>query len=339
MDLDGTITQDFDDREYYEKLVDPEILEAMTGAQQLDYEIEIFTARGMRSHDEDLKAIEDTHRENLQQWLSDKSVPYKRLEFGKLYCGKNGFYVDDKALYNEDFVSKFTGTFSKLEIDIICPFYNEGTNVCKTHQINTRAERIFKVKNYIYVNNGSTDATQSVLQTLAAKNDKIVLIHLTANNGYGSGLKSGLKKCTASHAVITHGDGQFDIYDTYRNLSSQANQFDVANVIPRRVGRSKIERAQTHLVRLILSIALFKRLPDFNGQPKLLELKTLGEISTLPDDFTIDLEMCLRVKQPYSEVYAYVSDRNSGKSKWNSGWNARAHLFSKYIKHALMRLF
>ena len=62
------------------------------------------------------------------------------------------------------------------------------------------------------INDGSTDRTGEVLDSLAAQYAKIRLIHHPCNKGYGAAVKTGLLKCkesACSYAVCLHADGQY----------------------------------------------------------------------------------------------------------------------------------
>jgi len=78
-----------------------EVIRAMRKAKELGYEIVLFTARRMATHDGDInKVIEDVANLTVQ-WLKDHNVPYDRLEFGKPNAV---YYIDDKALRPAEFV-------------------------------------------------------------------------------------------------------------------------------------------------------------------------------------------------------------------------------------------
>jgi len=67
------------------------------------HKIILFTARGMRTFNNDVKKIEDFHRETLVKWLNDHEVPYDELQFGKPW-GPHVIYVDDRAVTINQFV-------------------------------------------------------------------------------------------------------------------------------------------------------------------------------------------------------------------------------------------
>ena len=341
IDLDGTITDDFDPKEYYSRDVDLVMVETINKLHKSGTPIEILTARGMKSHNENIGEIEKTHKNQLNTWLSKKEILYDRVTFGKPFCGDHGFYVDDKAMYIEDFLGKNNGFFKNIEFTIICPFYNEEKNIKKTHLINMRAMRTLRVKKFIYVNNGSSDNTLVELENISKKDELVEVINCEVNQGYGGALKLALNAAETEHCIITHGDAQFDIYGTYRQLS---NNIDIspqrASVIPYRFNRPKLDSFLTLINRLVLSVFILKWLPDFNGQPKIVQKSLIGPIKTLPDNFSIDFEIVVRsMSSKYQTIPSFQSARISGKSSWNKGWLSKFKLFSGYISHVVQRTF
>lgn len=67
------------------------------------HKIILFTARGMRTFNNDVEKIKEFHKDNLINWLTENMVPYHELRFGKPW-GPNVFYVDDRNLSINEFV-------------------------------------------------------------------------------------------------------------------------------------------------------------------------------------------------------------------------------------------
>jgi dolichol-phosphate mannosyltransferase len=79
------------------------------------------------------------------------------------------------------------------KVSIVIPAYNESSNI---PIIAERIDSVFKTLNYsyeiIFVNDGSNDQTQTVLQELNANNPFVNFIELSRNFGHQSALKAGL---------------------------------------------------------------------------------------------------------------------------------------------------
>lgn len=95
------------------------------------------------------------------------------------------------------------------EFSFVLPAFNEGTN------LRPMAERLRAVGEQlgtfeiVWVNDGSSDETESVLEALAAEDPRIRPIHFARNFGHMAALTAGLECATATGAIICmDSDGQ-----------------------------------------------------------------------------------------------------------------------------------
>lgn len=77
------------------------------------HEIILFTARGMRTFNGDVKKIKKEHEERLIKWLKENDVPYDSLVFGKPW-GPNPIYVDNRNLSLHSFVTSAPEFFENI---------------------------------------------------------------------------------------------------------------------------------------------------------------------------------------------------------------------------------
>ena len=113
VDLDNTITIDSSSLDYATKKLNAEVALAIKNASKLEIETTIFSSRNMKTFNGDLEKIESVTRPIAENWLQEKQIKYSELILGKPWCGKEGWYVDDKNLNIEEFVFKYTGPFWK----------------------------------------------------------------------------------------------------------------------------------------------------------------------------------------------------------------------------------
>lgn len=104
MDLDGTITHDDPKIPYADKEPNIEIIEKMHQFSDAGWEIIIHTARRMQSFGNDEAKVIANIALITQDWLQRHNVPHDGLRFGKPYA-RNGYYVDDKALSLQEFLT------------------------------------------------------------------------------------------------------------------------------------------------------------------------------------------------------------------------------------------
>lgn len=103
VDLDNTITIE-DESPYSDKIPNLDVIAKLREYKYMGFEIVIFTARNMRTYEGSLGAITKHTVPVILDWLTKHDVPFDELLVGKPWCGKEGFYVDDRAVRPSEFV-------------------------------------------------------------------------------------------------------------------------------------------------------------------------------------------------------------------------------------------
>ena len=335
VDLDNTITIDCSSSDYRTKSANPEAVLAIKNAAELKIETIIYSSRNMRTYKNDLKKIDTITRPIAENWLKEKKINYSELILGKPWCGKEGWYVDDRNLNIEEFIFKYTSPFWKKKIDLVIPFFNEEKNIQKVHLQNKKAERLLNINNYIYVDNGSSDHTRKELNLLSKKDSKIKLVFLDKNLGYGDGIKAGLKNSSAEIIVLNHADLQFDLYNFIYLNEDKLKKENCLNILPKRLNRSFVESASSAFLRTLLSLIFRKKIIDFNGQPKIFLKSELGSIDQLPNNFCIDLAIYMKIYKNFIQMPVIQNIRKVGVSSWSKSFKLRLSIFNQYIMWAL----
>jgi polyisoprenyl-phosphate glycosyltransferase len=98
---------------------------------------------------------------------------------------------------------------SDKTLDIIIPVFNEMEAISEFHTQLMETVNTLSINTRIfYVNDGSTDETQQVLNKLAEKDERISIIQLSRNFGHQAALTAGLEHVTADYVISMDGDGQ-----------------------------------------------------------------------------------------------------------------------------------
>ena len=104
IDLDDTLTV-AGSRDYANVPVRADVVEKLKEYKARGFEIVIMTARNMRTFEGAVGKINVHTLPVILEWLDRHAVPYDEVVVGKPWCGTEGFYVDDKALRPDEFVS------------------------------------------------------------------------------------------------------------------------------------------------------------------------------------------------------------------------------------------
>ena len=327
IDLDSTITLE-SNKNYSDKDANNKIVKAIDSARSSN-KILIFSSRNMKTFKADLEKINTVTKPEAIKWLDKHKVFYDEIEFGKPWVGTDGWYVDDRNLSLDEFIFKFTGPFCDLSFDVIIPFYNEEKNIAKVYENTLKLEKLLNIRSYIFINNGSHDKTKLLLQDINELNNKVQIIDIDKNIGYGNGIKAGLKRANSDYVIINHSDNQFDAYNFI--LTNMQNIKRIDAVIPIRLNRPLLERFFSSILRVIMSIISIKLIKDFNGQPKILKLSSINNISDLPDNFCIDYSLYRNFEDTSIYLPVMQFNRKEGRSSWKGNFFKTVSIFFKYI--------
>jgi len=112
-DLDGTLTLG-SNGDYSSDRPDMDVIKKLRDFKSQGFEIVIYTARQMRTHQNNIGKINAHTLPTIIDWLDKHLVPYDEIFVGKPWCGNEGFYVDDKSIRPSEFKSLTLLEISKL---------------------------------------------------------------------------------------------------------------------------------------------------------------------------------------------------------------------------------
>lgn len=124
-------------------------------------------------------------------------------------------------------------------LSIIIPIYNEAENIIPlTEEIQSYLNKEYEI---MYIDDGSTDATLSIIYNLATADSRIKCISLSRNFGHQNALMAGMQHASGEYIIIMDGDLQHppslissmlnklkegnDLVFTKRNKTSNINLF------------------------------------------------------------------------------------------------------------------
>jgi glycosyltransferase involved in cell wall biosynthesis len=100
------------------------------------------------------------------------------------------------------------------KLSVVLPVHNEIVNlpavITRTLTVLPNLVEQFEL---IIVDDGSTDGTGALLDSVAAEDTRVIAVHHPKNRGYGSALRSGFAAATGDFIMFMDADQQFDIAD------------------------------------------------------------------------------------------------------------------------------
>tara|TARA_A100001011_G_C14163421_1_gene779270 strand:- start:13 stop:765 length:753 start_codon:yes stop_codon:yes gene_type:complete len=216
-------------------------------------------------------------------------------------------------------------TLNSIELSIILPCFNEAENIK-----NIYSEFLENIKKYnvnsqlILVNNGSTDLTWEVINSLYKKNRNIKFINLNKNKGYGGGIYNGLIEAEGEYLSWTHADGQCKLSDIFKLYLKVKDSKKIFGKGHRKNKRTKTEYLVTYFHTFLSKIILDFRMSDINAQPKIFHKTFLKKMKRPPFKYTVidTYAYYLAIKNNYDIIKLDVVffDRKYGTSKWKNNF-------------------
>lgn len=202
-----------------------------------------------------------------------------------------------------------------LKLSIIIPCYNEEQVIIKTYQ-----ETIQYIQQYDYeiilVNDGSTDKTLSLIQTLAKEDKRVKYISFSRNFGKESAMLAGLTYACGDCIIIMDSDLQHPPYLINQMVEYFTRGYD--QVIAKRTRKGDnpqktfLAKIYYKIVNHLTDVEMIDGIGDF----RLLSRKAVDSILSLQEynRFSKGLFSWIGFKQ---HVIQYENqDRSDGKTKW-----------------------
>jgi len=227
----------------------------------------------------------------------------------------------------------------RKKLSIIIPCYNEAKNIpviCDRLNDSIIRRKFFEVE-LVIVNNGSSDESTKIIETLKKKYFFLKTVHIKKNIGYGNGIKQGLNIAKGEFLAYTHADLQTDLDDCFKafEILSKNEKNNEVYVKGKRKGRSFFDNFFTIGMSIFETLLLKEKMWDINAQPNLFHKSFFDKIkSNCPDDFSLDLYFLFSAKKLGYKLLrfeVFFPPRIHGNSKWNTGIISRI----KFIKRTI----
>lgn len=115
VDIDGTLCDiKLTNQSYAELEPRHPIIDKLREYHARGYKILLFTSRNMKTHNNSLGLINKHTAPVLLEWLAKWNIPYDEILFGKPWPRNKGFYIDDRAIRPDEFLSMSEEDIQKL---------------------------------------------------------------------------------------------------------------------------------------------------------------------------------------------------------------------------------
>lgn len=203
---------------------------------------------------------------------------------------------------------------------LIVPAYNEEGAILETIQ----SLRSFLVDagpyELLVVNDGSTDRTREILEQAAQDDPELSVVHHSRNGGYGSALKTGVRRARGEYIVITDADGTYPNQRVPELVEKCREGWDM--VVGARTGDDVtyplIRKIPKTFLKAYASWIARQPIPDINSGLRVFR-RDLAEsyLHFLPGGFSFTTTITLAMLTSYRKVLFVPIDYHPriGKSK------------------------
>ena len=232
---------------------------------------------------------------------------------------------------------------SGILVSLVIPCFNEQENLNSLFSRLTELLEITRNIRIVLVNNGSTDNSEMHLEEFKKRDNtnRVIVLHLKENKGYGYGIMQGLKVCDTTLLSWTHADIQTDPLDINRVIEKWESSIAKPSMVKgTRIKRNYGEAVFSWGMGIFASLALGTRLKEINAQPKLFSREFFNQVKDdAPDDFSLDLYFLVKAKKygKVLEIPVYFSKRMAGEAKGGSGssWKQKIKLIKRTVKYTI----
>lgn len=208
-------------------------------------------------------------------------------------------------------------------VTIVIPVFNEANNINKLVNSVNIALKDSKNWNILFVDDGSTDETLQILESVSDFNSNIKFIKIT-HSGFAEALKTGFKTANSDIIVTMDGDNTHDPKDIPKLLEG----IEGADLVigSRYVSGGGMENVpQWRRIISVVANTLFKffarvHVKDVTGGFRCIRKDVLKKIQLESNGFEIQVEMTIKaIKEGFNvvEVPIRLSSREVGESKFS----------------------
>lgn len=120
-DIDGTLCPIKKKDERYEDLIPyKEMVDKIREYKEQGAKIILYTSRNMNTYKGNIGLINANTAKVVLEWLEKWDIPYDEIIYGKPWPGHNGYYVDDRTVRPDEFLSRTADELNEICISSRC---------------------------------------------------------------------------------------------------------------------------------------------------------------------------------------------------------------------------
>jgi glycosyltransferase involved in cell wall biosynthesis len=213
----------------------------------------------------------------------------------------------------------FLNTDQRQLISIVVPAFNEEAVLPHFHQELSKAlsEQPFNFE-IVYINDGSTDNTLSIVRELRQADKQVTLIDLSRNFGKEIALTAGLQKAAGDAVVVIDADLQDPPELIPELIKEWQNGYDVVYAQrSHRKGESLLKRTTAHFFYRTIQRISKITIPEDTGDFRILSRRAVNALNTFNEQHRFMKGLFAWIGYKQKAVQYQRDPRHSGETKWN----------------------
>ena len=205
-------------------------------------------------------------------------------------------------------------------LSFVIPAYDEEYNIeAAVGELHRAIEAAGSLDDYeiIFVNDGSEDRTGEVMDWLAARDERMRVLHNERNLGFGGAVKRGFEAARMNLVMMVPGENTVPS-EGLTAIISRVGDADMIVPYPKNPeARSRARQLISKSFVLIVHILFGKRLRYYTG-PVIYGRALFNEIDVRTNSHAYQLEVLIKLLargHSYVETGMVIRDRPSGESK------------------------
>lgn len=224
------------------------------------------------------------------------------------------------------------------KISVVVPIYNERENIEPLYrELKEVLESLKESYEIIFVNDGSQDGSEEILDKIALSDPKVTVIHLRRNFGQTAAMSAGFYHAKGSIIITMDGDLQNDPKDIPKLLEKMKEGYDIVSGWRKdrkdpywtRVFPSKIANA-------LISYVTGVKLHDYGCSLKAYKREVIKELHLYGEQHRFIPALASELGCKIAEIPVNHRPRTAGKSKYGISRTFKVLLDLMVIKFLLV---
>jgi undecaprenyl-phosphate 4-deoxy-4-formamido-L-arabinose transferase len=207
---------------------------------------------------------------------------------------------------------------SMVDVSVLVPLLNEEESL---KELNQRIEKSLhatgKTYEIIYINDGSTDRTQKLLEGFREKNDQVKIIEFNRNYGQHMALFAGFEKAAGRIMVTIDGDLQNPPEEIPRLIDKAEEGYDVVATYRRGRQDSFLRRWPSWLVNKITARLVGAKLRDYGCMLRAYSRNVIDSINMCQESSSFIPALANTFAKRIVEIDVGHDERKRGTSKYS----------------------